>query len=517
MISSLLSTLECRDLSVQQVLLITSAILFLALLAYLTTTELTRHNLRIPNVPGPTGLPIIGNYHQLRPDPAESLRQWSKTHGPVYQIMLGNMPVVVVNGMQAARDIFIGQGHSTVDRPKFYTFHSVLSSVASSIGTNSWSENTKRRRKVAASAMNRPATQSYLPFIRELTEDLIGELTVQGEGGTMAFDPRETITHAMIDLTLTIHYGARLPSEPELLEEIVDVEDGLSRIKAPLGSLQDFIPLMRWVPFANNSAVARDINRRRLAFLNRFDRELKERIAKGAEAESIASNCLKDPEAKLDDVDLLSISMSMVGVNGLKMLHGTEEGVQVSGGLDTMVNTLAWAIGTLALRPDIQETAHAAISDVYGAENAPNPDDENGVPYITALMKESLRQFSTLRLSLPRTAYKDIEYDGLVIPKGTTMFLNAWAANHDESVFGPDVYSFRPERYLNEPEMPHASYGFGTRMCAGFHLANRQLYVLLLMLVWTFKIEISEDEGERHWEMRPLEVSDRPNSGWKRY
>lgn len=313
MIGSILAAFDGQNLTPQHLLTIAFAFSLLAIIAYLLVTELSRYKARIPNIAGPTGLPILGNYHQLAPDPAENLRKWSHRYGPVYQIMMGNMPVIIVNSMQAARDIFIGQGHSTVDRPRFYTFHSVLSSVASSIGTNGWNDNTKRRRKVAASAMNRPATQSYLPFITELTESLIGELWSKGEGGAVAFDPRETVTHSMVDLTMTIHYGARLPAEPGLLEEIVDVEDGLSRIKSPLGSLQDYIPIMRYVPFANNSAVARDINRRRLVFLNRFDRELKERITGGQETASIASNCLNDPEAKLDDVDLLSISMSMVG------------------------------------------------------------------------------------------------------------------------------------------------------------------------------------------------------------
>ena len=172
-----------------------------------------------------------------------------------------------------------------------------------------------------------------------------------------------------------------------------------------------------------------------------------------------------------------------------------------------MVNTLAWAIGTLALRPDIQSAAYSAITTVYGTTTPPDPGDEAGVPYITALVKESLRHFSTLRLSLPRAAYKDLTYDDFLIPKGTTMFLNVWAANHDESVFGPDAWSFRPERFLEEPELPHASYGFGTRMCAGVHLANRQLYVLLLMLVWRFRIEGDEETGR----LRPLEVS---TSSW---
>jgi hypothetical protein len=48
---------------------------------------------------------------------------------------LGTTPVVVFNSIKAARDVFIGQGGSLIDKPVFYTFHSVLSSVASSIGT----------------------------------------------------------------------------------------------------------------------------------------------------------------------------------------------------------------------------------------------------------------------------------------------------------------------------------------------------------------------------------------------
>ena len=101
--------------------------------------------------------------------------------------------------------------------------------------------------------MNRPSVKGYLGFITELTEDMLHQLEAQGKGGTEAFDPKQVIAHSMVDLTMTIHYGARLPAEPGLLEEIVDVEDGLSRIKSPLGSLQDFVPILRYVPGMSNS------------------------------------------------------------------------------------------------------------------------------------------------------------------------------------------------------------------------------------------------------------------------
>ena len=181
--------------------------------------------------------------------------------------------------------------------------------------------------------------------------------------------------------------------------------------------------------------------------------------------------------------------------------------LKVSGGLDTMVNTLAWSIGTLALRPDIQETAYAALRSVHGSRTWGPIEDETSVPYINALVKECLRTFCVLRLSLPRAAWKDIHYGDIFIPKGTTVFLNAWGCNRDESVYGPDADVFRPERFLEDPDLPHAAYGFGTRMCAGFHLANRQLYISILRFIWSFKIELSRDPAEKKWQMRPLEVS----------
>ncbi|KAK3717675.1 hypothetical protein LTR37_005742 [Vermiconidia calcicola] len=477
-----------RDITPSSLILTTLAFALLIVLSYVVLTELYRSKLRIPNIPGPTGLPIVGNLYQLNPDPAETLHQWTKQYGGVYQILLGTMPVVVFGSMQAARDVFIGQGSSLLDKPKLYTFHSVLSSVASSIGTTSWSESTKRRRKTAASAMNRPAVASYLPFIHDLTRDLIKDLSQKGQGGAVAFDPRHSISRTITDLTLTVNYGARLPDDDALLEEIIDVEDGLSRIKTPLGSAQDFIPVLRLLPFNKKTQTAREINRRRLIFLNRFSDEMEARVKAGEDKACIQGNCLKDPDVKLDKIDLLGISMSMV-----------------SGGLDTMVNTLAWSIGTFALRPDIQDRAYQSICDVYGSKSWGPIEDENSVPYITALVKECLRTFCVLRLSLPRATWKDVQYGDIFIPKGTTVFLNAWGCNRDEDVFGPDAEVFRPERYLEDPELPHAAYGFGTRMCAGFQLANRQLHVLILRLLWSFKIEPSEDPGESDWQMRPLE------------
>lgn len=104
---------------------------FLALLAvfvpisYVVINEFVRRQARIPGLKGPSGIPLIGNIGQIRVNAAEKYREWAKTHGPVYQIQLGNIPIVVVNSAASAKVLFGQNAQALSSRPEFYTFHKV--------------------------------------------------------------------------------------------------------------------------------------------------------------------------------------------------------------------------------------------------------------------------------------------------------------------------------------------------------------------------------------------------------
>lgn len=48
---------------------------------------------------------------------------------------------------------------------------------------------------------------------------------------------------------------------------------------------------------------------------------------------------------------------------------------------------------------------------------------------------------------------------------------------------------FRPERWFEQPDAPLFTYGVGYRMCAGSLLANRELYLVYMRLLNSFRIE----------------------------
>ncbi len=67
----------------------------------------------------------------------------------------------------------------------------------------------------------------------------------------------------------------------------------------------------------------------------------------------------------------------------------------------------------------------------------------------------------------------------------------------DQAVWGPDAETFRPERWLEQPDAPLFTYGLGYRMCAGSLLANRELYLIFMRMLSCFEI-VSGGEIDAH-------------------
>lgn len=178
----------------------------------------------------------------------------------------------------------------------------------------------------------------------------------------------------------------------------------------------------------------------------------------------------------------------------------------VSAGLDTVPGNLIMGIAQLATPEGqkITKRAYDEMQKVYpngeAWEKCLEQREENKVPYITALVKEVLRWCTVIPICLPRVSIKDIQWGDATIPAGTTFYMNAWAADYDPSHFSnPSV--FNPERYL-DPAMdaggtPHYAYGAGSRMCAGSHLANRELYTAYIRLISAFEFVEAKDPRDK--------------------
>ncbi|KAI5201683.1 cytochrome P450, partial [Aureobasidium subglaciale] len=314
-------------------------------------------------------------------------REWSKTYGDVYQIQLGNIPVIVCNSAEACRVIFGHFSQALSSRPVFYTFHKVrptkrlcayktltriqvLSNTAgTTIGTSPFSESLKRRRKGAASALNKPSVASYINHLDVETLAFIKEGLEYGATGTKSVDPMPMIQRLSLSLALTLNWGTRMGSRDDpLFHEITE-------FRSTSGNLQDYVPFLRLNPFSVGSKRAREMRQRRDVYLTKLNKDLDDRMEKGTHKPCIQANIIQDKEAKLNKEELTSISLTML-----------------SGGLDTVTTLVAWSIALLGQRPDVQEKAVREIRKMFSEDSILcDPEDDMKCEYVMALVKECLR------------------------------------------------------------------------------------------------------------------------------
>lgn len=436
---------------------------------------------KIKNLPEIPGLPIFGSLLELGNHHALTATKWAKQYGPVFQAKLGNKRIVFANTFESVKHLWIKEQSSLISRPMLHTFHSVVSSSQGfTIGTSPWDESCKARRKAAATALNRPAVQSYMPIIDLESMTSIKEMLQDSGDGQVDLNPIAYFQRYALNTSLTLNYGFRISGNVNdaLLKEITTVERLVSNFRSTSNNWQDYIPLMRLWPSRNTEAGA--ARKRRDAYMNRLLEQLKREIAAGTDKPCITGNILKDPAARLNEAEIMSICLTMV-----------------SAGLDTVPGNLIMTVAYLSSPhgQEIQRTALAAIKAAY-----PNGDAwsrclaEEKIPYISALVKETLRFWTVIPICLPRINIKPITYAGATIPAGTTFYMNAYAADYDAAHFA-DPAVFRPERYLDDDAQgtPHYAYGAGSRMCLGSHLANRELYTAFVRLIVAFDVLPAKD------------------------
>ena len=71
----------------------------------------------------------------------------------------------------------------------------------------------------------------------------------------------------------------------------------------------------------------------------------------------------------------------------------------------------------MAMFPDVQRKARAELDATVGAERLPEIEDD--LPYIHAVVMESLRWIPTVPLGVPHRVTTDDEFRGYRIPKGS--------------------------------------------------------------------------------------------------
>ncbi|EOD48674.1 putative cytochrome p450 protein [Neofusicoccum parvum UCRNP2] len=479
----------------RQTAILTIALLFLAYLLYKAAYGTDIPHIR--GIPEPSGaVPFYGHIKAMGDDHPSALENWSVSNAwPLLQAKLGNRRIIVLNTFEAAQHFIQKNASATIDRPIFWTFHKMVSNTqGATIGTSPWDASCKRKRTAVGAFMTRPAIQRnaalYDIEIHGLVSDMFAAAVDSSTGGTTTreVDPRIFFLRATLNFTTLLCYAARFDDVADpLLHDILTTAHAVSTFRSTNNNTQDYVPFLRYLPNPRN-ALARRITAKRDVWLEQLLGRVRAAVAAGKPVDCIAEGLLRgDGEVKLTEAEIRSINVGLV-----------------SGGFETLATTGIAGLGFLSTAGEgqrVQARAYDEIMRVYGsAEEAWEKCLlEENVEYVVALVREMLRYYCAIQLLPPRQTFKEMEYNGVRIPKGVTVYMNAQAINHDKTAYGPDADKFRPERWLdpdNKFKVPapyHYSYGAGSRACTAVALSNRILYATFVRLIIHFKFTASED------------------------
>jgi len=179
------------------------------------------------------------------------------------------------------------------------------------------------------------------------------------------------------------------------------------------------------------------------------------------------------------------------------------------GGAETTTSTLSSFVAAMLLNPDCQAKAQEEIKRVIGEKRLPEFEDRESLPYIECLMQEVLRWQPAVSMAIPHLSMEDDVYEGMFIPKGTTIIANIRGMALDDTVY-KDPFTFDPSRYLPAPlgggePFFHDVYGFGRRICPGRHLANESVWIAIVTMLATVTISKPIDENGKEY-MPEIEI-----------
>jgi len=219
---------------------------------------------------------------------------------------------------------------------------------------------------------------------------------------------------------------------------------------------------------------------------------VKRRVDKGSAAPSMVADAIV--QHQLDDSpDKQELVRAVKDSAGTLYAAATE----------TTSTTVVIFVYLMMNHPDVQRRAQTEIDRVVGRQRLPDFDDRASLPYVEALLRETMRWHPVTPIGLPHAPTEDDVYRGYHIPRGVMMLPNLWSMSRNEEKY-PDPELFMPERFLREDGTLNDDklswvFGFGRRICPGKNIADISLWSAVACILAVFRIEKTEGSDNVKW------------------
>ncbi|XP_004298684.1 PREDICTED: flavonoid 3',5'-hydroxylase-like [Fragaria vesca subsp. vesca] len=444
-----------------------------------------------PLPPGPRGLPLLGYLPFLGADLHVEFTDMAKVYGPIYKLQLGTKLCIVVSSPELVKQVVRDYDTTFANRDP-----TIAALIASNGGTDiafgSYGPYWRKLRKMFASQMlSKTNLDDCYALRKEEMHKSIGQV-YHDKIGTPT-DLAQFAFSTSINTTMRMLWGATLQGEKggDFGEEYRKVAAEMIDLLAK-PNISDYFPALARFDIQGIERQAKKVQ-------SKIDKILtcaiEEKMKKLASAEN---NNRKDfLQFLLENTNTPEDGSLSLTVQQLK---GTLTDIVV-GGTDTTATVVEWVLAELMQHPEEMIKVQEELTQIVGLNNLVEEFHLPDLHHLDAVIKETFRLHPVLPLLVPRCPTQSTTIGGYYIPKGSTVFLNAWAIQRDPSVWEAPL-EFRPQRFLNPSnkfdylgnKFQFLPFGSGRRICPGISLAERMLIYVLASFLHSFDWKLPNDE-----------------------
>ncbi|KAG6533854.1 cytochrome P450 93A3-like [Zingiber officinale] len=446
-----------------------------------------RRILRLP--PSPVGLPIIGHLHLLSQIPHQSFHTLSQRHGDLLHLRLGSVPCLVASSASSAREILRTQELAFSDRLQF-KIASYFAYGGSGFVFAPYGPYWRFMKKLCMSAfLGGRMLDLFLPIRRDELIALAQSLYDKSKEGRTTVDVSGELSRFVNNVISRMTMSRRSSKSEGESEEIRKMVDEMIDLMGKF-NLADYIGIFKFWDLQGLDKRMEDVRRQ---FDNMMETILKEKEAS---------------KGKLGDgiKDFLDILMD-TSKDSCAEVKLTKENIKAfvfdvfAGGTSSSVTAMEWALAELINHPNILQKARDEIDMVVGKKRLVAESDVPNLPYLQAVIKESLRLHPVFPLII-RKSIRESKIKGYDVPANTAVFINTWTIGRDPAQWSEPL-EFRPERFTEEgrktvdfrgQHFELIPFGSGRRACPGSFLALQLLQSALGMMIQCF--DWGADGGE---------------------
>ncbi|KAI5862466.1 cytochrome P450 [Durotheca rogersii] len=431
-----------------------------------------------------------------------------KRLGPVVRIQPNHVSIADDDAIQA----IYGHGNGLLKSDFYDAFVSIRRGL---FNTRDRAEHT-RKRKLVSNTFAPKSVLQFEPYIHQnlaLFVDRWDELVARG-GGVARLDCLKWFNYVAFDTIGDLAFGApfgMLRAGEDIAEVRVSVDAApifasaveiLNRrgeVSATLGCLPPLLPYARWLP----------------------DPFFRRGLAAVKNLAGIAIARVKDRLERPPDIhrrDLLALLQEGRDDKGEPLGFeelAAEALTQLIAGSDTTSNSSCALLYHVARTPGVLAKLQAELDAAVPSAGADEEEDDEAkvpayeairqLPYLQAVINETLRVHSTSGIGLPRAVpagTAGVTIGGRRYGPGTVLSVPTYSIHHARAIWGADADAFRPERWLG-PGLPterqraaFVPFSHGPRACVGRNVAEMEMKMIVATWARRYRVALRRPADE---------------------